>query len=259
MDNIPYVTDTFSSFRQFSDIYSVQIQKNIFISVNLKLICGGPFHYLTYTVFQRWSSIQVFIFMSTLFSCLHVYFTWTYEQCYFNTFIDFYTFSQHSVQVKNNCASLEFSQNHMVHFLCHLKPSYLPYNLGTYKTAMTIMRAHNFDTKVFTPNYNTQTYLNNIENYLQQCIPLSFSGSEDLQCDTIGRCTCKEGVTGDKCDRCKPNYYDFGQLGCKYVFYVYSVIGNYVSRFMSTKINVAVPRNKQKTKIWLRKKKHSPL
>lgn len=40
-------------------------------------------------------------------------------------------------------------------------------------------------------------------------------GSRSLQCNREGRCQCKPGVTGDKCDRCEANYYDFGAQGCK--------------------------------------------
>ena len=35
------------------------------------------------------------------------------------------------------------------------------------------------------------------------------------QCDDFGKCQCKRGVTGDKCDRCDVNFYDFGQSGCR--------------------------------------------
>ena len=37
------------------------------------------------------------------------------------------------------------------------------------------------------------------------------------QCDDNGKCQCKRGVTGDKCDRCDVNFYDFGQSGCRSV------------------------------------------
>ncbi|XP_013412469.1 laminin subunit gamma-1 [Lingula anatina] len=40
-------------------------------------------------------------------------------------------------------------------------------------------------------------------------------GSESLQCSIDGRCRCKPGVGGDKCDRCLPNYYDFSNFGCR--------------------------------------------
>lgn len=43
----------------------------------------------------------------------------------------------------------------------------------------------------------------------------SIVGSENLQCDAGGRCQCKPGVAGDKCDRCENNYFDFGQAGCR--------------------------------------------
>lgn len=40
-------------------------------------------------------------------------------------------------------------------------------------------------------------------------------GSKLLQCNSEGKCQCKPGVTGDKCDKCEPNHYDFGAHGCK--------------------------------------------
>jgi len=35
------------------------------------------------------------------------------------------------------------------------------------------------------------------------------TGSTDLQCSVDGKCQCKPGVTGDKCDRCEANYWNF--------------------------------------------------
>jgi len=40
-------------------------------------------------------------------------------------------------------------------------------------------------------------------------------GSRNLQCNSEGKCPCKPGITGDKCDRCLPNFYDFSPQGCK--------------------------------------------
>ena len=40
-------------------------------------------------------------------------------------------------------------------------------------------------------------------------------GSTNLQCNREGKCFCKPGVTGEKCDRCDNNFYDFGPSGCK--------------------------------------------
>ena len=43
-------------------------------------------------------------------------------------------------------------------------------------------------------------------------------GSTDLQCSIDGKCKCKPGVTGDKCDRCEANYWNFpdeADLGCE--------------------------------------------
>lgn len=54
------------------------------------------------------------------------------------------------------------------------------------------------------------------ENENEQCKPCNCNpvGSNILQCHTDGRCYCKSGVTGDKCDRCLPNHYGFSQDGC---------------------------------------------
>ena len=35
------------------------------------------------------------------------------------------------------------------------------------------------------------------------------SGSTELQCSVDGKCRCKPGVTGDKCDQCEANYWNF--------------------------------------------------
>ena len=40
-------------------------------------------------------------------------------------------------------------------------------------------------------------------------------GSLNKQCDPEGKCKCKPGVTGDKCDKCLPNHYDLTSDGCK--------------------------------------------
>lgn len=40
-------------------------------------------------------------------------------------------------------------------------------------------------------------------------------GSRSLQCNAEGKCQCKPGVTGDKCDICAPNHYEFTVQGCK--------------------------------------------
>ncbi|XP_041481150.1 laminin subunit gamma-1-like [Lytechinus variegatus] len=41
------------------------------------------------------------------------------------------------------------------------------------------------------------------------------TGSLNQQCDSAGRCQCKVGVGGDKCNQCLPNYYDFSEGGCR--------------------------------------------
>ncbi|KAL4219663.1 Laminin-type epidermal growth factor-like domai [Mactra antiquata] len=56
-----------------------------------------------------------------------------------------------------------------------------------------------------------------VEARTDRCTPCSCdpTGSEELQCDDSGQCKCKPGVTGQRCDRCEDNYYDFGILGCR--------------------------------------------
>ena len=36
-----------------------------------------------------------------------------------------------------------------------------------------------------------------------------------MQCNPEGKCDCKPGVTGDKCDQCAANYWNFNSLGCE--------------------------------------------
>ncbi|XP_025424275.1 laminin subunit gamma-1 isoform X2 [Sipha flava] len=60
------------------------------------------------------------------------------------------------------------------------------------------------------------------ENYYQRkgdthCSPCECDpvGSWSLQCNGEGKCQCRAGVTGDKCDRCADNHFDFSTTGCK--------------------------------------------
>ena len=43
----------------------------------------------------------------------------------------------------------------------------------------------------------------------------SESGSTTNLCNEDGQCDCKEGVLGDKCDRCDYGYWGFTSNGCK--------------------------------------------
>uniref|UniRef100_A0A670HMV2 Laminin subunit gamma 2 n=1 Tax=Podarcis muralis TaxID=64176 RepID=A0A670HMV2_PODMU len=50
-----------------------------------------------------------------------------------------------------------------------------------------------------------------------RCVSCSCNpkGSFSVQCDNQGRCHCKPGVTGDKCDRCQHNFHSFSESGCR--------------------------------------------
>ncbi|XP_049593242.1 laminin subunit gamma-3 [Syngnathus scovelli] len=52
----------------------------------------------------------------------------------------------------------------------------------------------------------------------QPCLPCNCNanGSASLQCDGEGRCACGgRGVTGDKCDACRPGFHSLGPGGCR--------------------------------------------
>uniref|UniRef100_A0A672Q4G9 Laminin subunit gamma-1 n=1 Tax=Sinocyclocheilus grahami TaxID=75366 RepID=A0A672Q4G9_SINGR len=51
----------------------------------------------------------------------------------------------------------------------------------------------------------------------QRCISCSCNpvGSLSAQCDNTGRCSCKPGVMGDKCDRCQPGFHTLTAAGCR--------------------------------------------
>ncbi|XP_041889744.1 laminin subunit gamma-2 isoform X3 [Corvus kubaryi] len=50
----------------------------------------------------------------------------------------------------------------------------------------------------------------------QCCLPCLCHtwGSLSPQCDSDGRCSCKPGVMGDKCDRCQPGFESLSKAGC---------------------------------------------
>uniref|UniRef100_A0A8C0WK76 Laminin subunit gamma-1 n=1 Tax=Castor canadensis TaxID=51338 RepID=A0A8C0WK76_CASCN len=51
----------------------------------------------------------------------------------------------------------------------------------------------------------------------EACFPCHCSpvGSLSTQCDSYGRCSCKPGVMGDKCDRCQPGFHSLTEAGCR--------------------------------------------
>uniref|UniRef100_UPI000D319754 laminin subunit gamma-3-like n=1 Tax=Maylandia zebra TaxID=106582 RepID=UPI000D319754 len=48
------------------------------------------------------------------------------------------------------------------------------------------------------------------------CLPCNcnVNGSVSLQCDVEGRCACREGVTGEKCNTCQAGFHSIGPGGC---------------------------------------------
>ncbi|KAJ0012238.1 hypothetical protein NQD34_013213 [Periophthalmus magnuspinnatus] len=50
-----------------------------------------------------------------------------------------------------------------------------------------------------------------------RCLPCGCNsiGSESPQCDDRGVCSCKPGVTGEKCDRCQPGFHSLTEAGCR--------------------------------------------
>uniref|UniRef100_H3D7F3 Laminin, gamma 3 n=1 Tax=Tetraodon nigroviridis TaxID=99883 RepID=H3D7F3_TETNG len=51
----------------------------------------------------------------------------------------------------------------------------------------------------------------------EPCLPCNcnINGSVSLQCDAEGRCPCRAGVTGEKCDKCGPGFHSLGPAGCR--------------------------------------------
>ncbi len=73
------------------------------------------------------------------------------------------------------------------------------------------------------------SFIPNIKRLSIYCKKTKKKGSETVQCASDGRCQCKPGVVGDKCNQCAPYHYNFGPNGCtyvnlSYVLFVYSLI-----------------------------------
>lgn len=51
----------------------------------------------------------------------------------------------------------------------------------------------------------------------EPCLPCNcnINGSVSLQCDVEGRCACRVGVTGGKCDTCQAGFHSLGPGGCR--------------------------------------------
>ncbi|XP_040533465.1 laminin subunit gamma-2 [Gallus gallus] len=49
------------------------------------------------------------------------------------------------------------------------------------------------------------------------CLPCRChpQGSLSTQCDSNGRCSCRPGVMGEKCDRCQPGFHSLSEAGCQ--------------------------------------------
>jgi coxsackievirus/adenovirus receptor len=61
------------------------------------------------------------------------------------------------------------------------------------------------------------SFIPNIKRLSIYCKKTKKKGSETVQCASDGRCQCKPGVVGDKCNQCAPYHYNFGPNGCTYV------------------------------------------
>ncbi|KAM6902929.1 laminin subunit gamma-3 [Xenentodon cancila] len=51
----------------------------------------------------------------------------------------------------------------------------------------------------------------------EPCLPCNcnINGSLSLQCDVEGRCVCRRGVQGEKCDMCQAGFHSLGPDGCR--------------------------------------------
>ncbi|XP_078721548.1 laminin subunit gamma-1 isoform X1 [Lampetra fluviatilis] len=51
----------------------------------------------------------------------------------------------------------------------------------------------------------------------EHCLPCNCNpvGSYSRQCDQQGRCSCKQGVMGERCDQCLPGFHSMDEAGCR--------------------------------------------
>uniref|UniRef100_S4RWQ1 LAMC1 protein n=1 Tax=Petromyzon marinus TaxID=7757 RepID=S4RWQ1_PETMA len=51
----------------------------------------------------------------------------------------------------------------------------------------------------------------------EHCLPCNCNpvGSYSRQCDEQGRCSCKQGVMGERCDQCLPGFHSMDEAGCR--------------------------------------------
>lgn len=96
-------------------------------------------------------------------------------------------------------------------------------------------------------SFNFQYGFGNVE---LGCIPCRCNETgtkpESLDvCDPVsGKCECKPGVFGLKCDTCLEGYYGFSENGCKcecfsQIFFYSSVLKNLLVMYLKIKISVS--------------------
>jgi hypothetical protein len=67
----------------------------------------------------------------------------------------------------------------------------------------------------------------------------------NLSCDVDGKCSCRDNIAGDKCDRCVDNHFNF-ELGCQKCDECYSLVE---SKIISLKNDLISINNNFENKI----------